>query len=95
MQLDYSSLDYSTLDAPTAPVLYYIQINRNVEGIVCPLYQFLFFIVPPPPFFRVCVGWQRLCKTYQSLRAVDNQSTVVVFFGGHHDGYRVRLYCAG
>ena len=42
----------------------------------------------------VGAGWQRRCKTSQSLRALDNHGTVVLF-GGRHDGYRVRSYCAG
>ena len=47
-------------------------------------------------YIRVGVGWQRRCKTCQSLRELDNQGTVfVLFFGGHHDGYRVRSYCVG
>ena len=41
---------------------------------------------PPPPAVKhymsigVGVGWQRRCKTYQSVRELDNQGTV--FLGG-------------
>ena len=45
-------------------------------------------------YVGVGVGWQRRCKTCQSLRELDNQGTIS-FFDGHHDGCRVRSYCAG
>ena len=47
----------------------------------------------PPPG----VGWQRRCKTFRSRRELDHQGAVFLFFpfGGHHDGYLVRPYCAG
>ena len=36
------------------------------------------------------VGWQRRCKTRQSLRGLDNQGTVF-FSSDHHDGCRVTV----
>ena len=46
-------------------------------------------------YIGVGVGWQRRWIACQSLRGLDNQGTVFLFFGGHHDGYRVRSCCAG
>ena len=41
-------------------------------------------------YIGVGVGWQRRCKTCQSLRELDNQGTVcLLFLGGRQDGYRV------
>ena len=48
-----------------------------------------------PLFFGVGVGWQRHCKTCQSPRELDNQGTASFFFGGNHDVYLVRSFCAG
>ena len=46
-------------------------------------------------YIGVGVGWQQRCKTCQSLRELDDQGTVFLFFvfGGHHDGDRVRSCC--
>ena len=41
-------------------------------------------------YIGVRVGWQRRCKTCQSLRELDNQGKVFILFFGHHDGTRVR-----
>ena len=49
----------------------------------------------PCSMFIGGVGWQKRCKTCQSLRELDNLGGTVFCFGGHHDGYRVRSYCAG
>ena len=37
-------------------------------------------VPPPPPYIGVGVGWQRRCKTCQSLRELDNQGTVSFLF---------------
>ena len=39
----------------------------------------------------VSVGWQRRCKTCQSLRELDNPGAVFLFLfcGDHQNGYRV------
>ena len=90
LQLVFSSKSCPALSEAWAPAYaepLYIQLLASVGTDAAQHYM----------YSGVDVGWQRRCKTCQSLRELYNQGTVssCFSFGGHHDGYRVRLCCAG
>ena len=81
------------LDSPTSSVIKGMRAAK--AGVILPRRSSLVYILSPLVYIYsgvycigwVGVGWQRPCETRQSLRELDNQSTVFLSYGVRH-GWR-------